>query len=128
MKNKIGIDPIGNNVIIMAESENNVNPGGVILLTAVKKELTKRGIVAAIGDGVVEEISVGDLVIFRPNETKEFTVDGTKFLIVRDFDIFGVIDDPIPDELAAEVADIMADAVEDSGDALWEFALAAESG
>ena len=88
---------LGYRVLIQVENED-VSAGGII-----KPELSepdrRRGIVVALGDGVVNDsgrvldmpVDIGDRVILGPYAVTDYIEDNVLYCLVSAQDIFGII-------------------------------------
>ena len=87
------IKPLADRVVIEPkEAETKTASGLYIPDTA--KEKPQQGIVAAVGPGKKDEameVKVGDVVLYGKYAGTEVTVDGKKYLIVRQSDILAIL-------------------------------------
>lgn len=87
------IRPLADRVVIEArEAETKTASGLFIPDTA--KEKPQQGVVVAAGPGRKDEpmeVKVGDQVLYGKYSGTEVTVDGAKYLIVRQSDILAVL-------------------------------------
>lgn len=87
------IKPLADRVVIEPkEAETKTASGLYIPDTA--KEKPQQGIVAAAGPGKKDEameVKVGDVVLYGKYAGTEVTVDGKKYLIVRQSDILAIL-------------------------------------
>lgn len=94
-----GIKPLGDRVVVQpAAAEEKTESGLYIPDTA--KEKPQKGTVVAIGPGRVENgtridmsVKEGDSVLYGKYAGTEVTLDGDEFLIMRESDIFGVVEE-----------------------------------
>ncbi len=98
----MNIRPLGNNVLIEPEKEEEKTKAGILLPDTAEKGRPEKGKVVAVGPGKTNasgkliplEVKKGDKVLFAkygPTETK--TVDDKKeYLIAKQEDILAVID------------------------------------
>ena len=90
---KTMIKPLADRVVIEPkEAETKTASGLYIPDTA--KEKPQQGIVAAAGPGKKDEameVKVGDVVLYGKYAGTEVTVDGKKYLIVRQSDILAIL-------------------------------------
>lgn len=92
------IKPLGDRVVVQPlEAEEKTDSGLYIPDSAQEKP--QKGTVVAIGPGRVENgtkvdmtVSEGDEVLYGKYAGTEVTLDGAEFLIMRESDIFGVIE------------------------------------
>ena len=92
------IRPLHDRVIVKREDEERKSPGGIVIPdTAAEKPI--RGKIIAVGKGKILEngqvrpldLKVGDHILFGKYGGTEVTVDGEKYLILREDDILGVV-------------------------------------
>lgn len=95
---EIKIRPLGDRVIVKPQEAQEVTKGGIILPdTAQEKPI--EGLVLAVGAGKVSEdgklvpmnVKVGDKVLYGKYSGTEISLDGEKYLIMRESDIFGIL-------------------------------------
>ena len=91
----INIQPLGDRVVVeSAPAEEKTSSGIIIPDTA--KEKPQRGTVLAVGKGKVDEpmtLKVGDTVLYGKYGGTELKIDGKDLLIMRESDIFGIINE-----------------------------------
>ena len=95
----MNLKPLHDRIIIQRVEEEEKTAGGIIIPDAAK-EKPARGKVIAAGEGKVTDngvkvamnVKVGDEVLFGKYAGTEVSVDGVDYLIVRQDDVFGVID------------------------------------
>ena len=93
------IKPLSDRVVVKAqEAEEKTSSGLYIPDTA--KEKPQRGTVVSVGPGRVEngakiEMSVkeGDTVLYGKYSGTEITLDGDEYLIMRESDILGIVEE-----------------------------------
>jgi chaperonin GroES len=92
----LNIKPLHDRVIVRRRAERE--RGGIIIPdTATEK--SQDGEVLAVGDGKLREdgnrqpmdVKVGDLVVFSKYGGSDITIDGEDFLILKEDDIYGII-------------------------------------
>lgn len=87
------IQPLADRVLIQpAEAEQKTASGIIIPDTA--KEKPQRGTVIAVGKGTKDHemtVKEGDVVIYGKYSGTEIDVDGTKYLIMKESDIFAIV-------------------------------------
>jgi chaperonin GroES len=92
------IKPLGDRVVVQPlEAEEKTDSGLYIPDSAQEKP--QKGTVVAIGPGRVENgtkvdmtVSEGDEILYGKYAGTEVTLDGAEFMIMRESDIFGVIE------------------------------------
>lgn len=95
---KINLQPLHDRVIVKAAEAEEKTKGGIILPDTVKEKPIE-GTVQAVGTGKVTEggkvlpltVKVGDKVLYGKYSGTEVTVSGVEYLIMRESDIFAII-------------------------------------
>ena len=94
MANKVGFKPNADRVLVLpAAAEEKTSSGLFIPDTA--KEKPQRGTVISAGPGKKDEpitVKAGDVVLYGKYSGTEITIEGTEYLIMRDADILGVLE------------------------------------
>ncbi|HSD64168.1 MAG TPA: co-chaperone GroES [Ignavibacteriaceae bacterium] len=96
---KINLKPLGDRVIVKPMEAEEKTKGGIILPDTAKEKPIEGTIVAA-GPGKVSddgktiklEVKVGDKVLYGKYSGTEVTVEGEEYLIMRESDIFAIIE------------------------------------
>jgi chaperonin GroES len=96
---KINLKPLGDRVIVKAMEAEEKTKGGIILPDTAKEKPIEGTIVAA-GPGRVSddgkiikmEVKVGDKILYGKYSGTEVTVEGEEYLIMRESDIFAIIE------------------------------------
>ena len=96
--NTIGIQPLGDRVLLKAVTASEQVKGGIIIPDSAK-EKPQRGEVVAVGHGKYDEkgdkikmeLEAGDKVLFGKYAGTEVKLDGTEYLVVKEDDIFAVL-------------------------------------
>jgi chaperonin GroES len=91
--------PLHDRVIVKASQPEEVTKGGIILPDTAK-EKPQQGEVVAVGPGKVAEdgktvpmqLKVGNKVLYGKYAGTEVSIDGTDYLIMRESDIFAVVE------------------------------------
>lgn len=93
------IKPLGDRVVVRPKPAEEKTESG-LYIPDTAKEKPQKGTVVAIGPGRVEngnkvELTVqeGDEVLYGKYAGTEVTIDGEDVLIMRESDIFGVVED-----------------------------------
>ncbi|MDD4892002.1 MAG: co-chaperone GroES [Phycisphaerae bacterium] len=97
---KFKVQPLDDRVLI-EQSEAEERTAGGILLPDAAKEKPQRGEIVAVGQGKLLDdgkraamtVKVGDQVVYGKYSGNEIKLDGTKYVIVRESDILGVLED-----------------------------------
>lgn len=92
------IKPLADRVIVKAKEAEEVTKGGIILPDTVKEKPIE-GVVVAIGSGRVDDngktvpmtVKVGDAVLYGKYSGTEVKIDGEEYLIMRENDIYGIV-------------------------------------
>jgi len=96
----MNLKPLGDRVIVKAAEAETTTKSGLILADNAK-EKPMRGTVIAAGEGKWDEdgekrialdVKVGDTVIYSKYGGTEVKVDGEEFLILRNDDIYAVVE------------------------------------
>ena len=95
----IKFKPVGDRVLVEPIEEQEVKKGGIIIPDTAK-EKPQEGTIVALGTGKKDEagkvipfeVKKGDRVLYGKYGGTEVTVDGDKYLILREDDILGVIE------------------------------------
>ncbi len=89
----MNIQPLADRVLIQpAEAEVKTASGIIIPDTA--KEKPQRGTVLAVGKGTKDHemtVKVGDKVLYGKYSGTEIELDGTKYMIMKESDIYAII-------------------------------------
>lgn len=91
----MNIKPLADRVVIEPSAAEEVTMAGIIIPDSAK-EKPLRGKVLAVGSGTKDEEMVlqpGNIVLFGKYAGTEIELDGEKYLIMRQGDILGIIED-----------------------------------
>ncbi|MDO4558738.1 MAG: co-chaperone GroES [Planctomycetia bacterium] len=96
---KVNIQPLGDRVVVEREDALETTAGGIVLPDSAK-EKPARGVVIAVGPGRVLDngersdfqVKPGDSVIFSSYAGDEFKFGDRKLLLMRESDIFAVVE------------------------------------
>ncbi len=86
----MSLKPLKDRVLVSYMEEAEQSAGGIYIPDAAK-EKPQRGKVEAIG-GEVEEVKVGNEVMFGKYTGDKFEVDGQELLIIKEEDILAVVE------------------------------------
>jgi chaperonin GroES len=94
------LQPLGDRVVVQREESEARTAGGIVLPDSAKDKPT-RGIVVSVGEGKLLDdgargtlqVKPGDRVIFSSWAGESFKVDGEELLLMKEDDIFAVIED-----------------------------------
>ena len=95
---KVNLKPLGDRVIVKPMETEEKTKGGIIV-PDIAKEKPIEGTIIAIGLGKVTEdgklvkleVKEGDKVLYGKYSGTEVTVEGEEYLIMRESDIFAII-------------------------------------
>jgi chaperonin GroES len=88
------LKPLADRVLIEPSPQEERTASGIIIPDTAKEKSLKGKIVAA-GNGKVDEpmtVKVGDTVLYGQYSGTEIKLDGTTFLIMKESDIYGIIE------------------------------------
>jgi chaperonin GroES len=94
------VKPLQDRLVVRRIEEEEKTKGGIIIPDAAK-EKPQEGRVIAIGDGKVLEngqrsplsVKAGDKILFGKYSGTEIKIDGEEHLIMREDDVFAIIED-----------------------------------
>ncbi len=93
------VKPLGDRVLVKPQPAEEKTASG-LYIPDTAKEKPQRGTVIAVGPGRIEdgkhiEMSVkeGDVVIFGKYAGSEIVLDGEEYLIMRESDILGILEE-----------------------------------
>lgn len=93
------LQPLQDRILIRPGKPEETTTGGIIIPDTAK-EKPQQGEIVAVGKGKVEEgkliemtVKVGDKVLYGKYAGTEVTVEGEDLLIMRESDIFAIIND-----------------------------------
>ena len=98
----VKIQPLGDRVVVKALARETVTKSGIVLPDTAK-EKPQEGEMLAVGPGKVLdngkratlEVQVGQKVLFAKYAGTEVKMDGEEYLILRESDIMGIVDNAI---------------------------------
>ncbi|MBN1984155.1 MAG: co-chaperone GroES [Chitinivibrionales bacterium] len=91
------LKPLADRIVVEQLEAEEKTAGGIIIPDNAK-EKPQKGKIVAVGCGRVSEsgqkidmtVKIGDVVLYGKYSGTEVTVDGTKYLIMKESDIFAV--------------------------------------
>jgi chaperonin GroES len=89
----VNVKPLGDRVLVEPAAAENVTAGGIIIPDTAKEKPAK-GTVVAVGPGKKDEpvtVVVGDEVLYGKYSGTELSVEGSDYLIMKESDIYAVI-------------------------------------
>ncbi len=92
------VKPLADRVIVKAIEEQEIKKGGIIIPDTAK-EKPMEGEIIEVGPGrttedgkkITMEVKKGDRVLYGKYSGTEVSIDGKEFLIMRESDIFAVV-------------------------------------
>lgn len=90
---KLKIQPLADRVLVEPQAAEEKTSGG-IFIPDTAKEKPQKGVVVAVGKGTAEEpmtLKVGDEVLYGKYSGTDISIDGTDYLIMKESDIYGII-------------------------------------
>jgi len=85
----MNFQPLGNRVLVERLADATTTASGIIIPDNAK-EKPSHGKVVAISEEV-EDINVGDTVVFGKYSGNELSIDGTEYLIMEADELFGIM-------------------------------------
>ncbi len=97
------IKPLGDRVLVQRLEEAEEKTAGGIIIPDTAKEKPQRGKVVAVGPGRMNEdgkllpmnVKVGDEVLFGKYSGSDVKIDGVEYLIIKEDEIYGIIEGPV---------------------------------
>ena len=89
----LNIKPLADRVLVEHLEAETKTASGIIIPDSAK-EKPQQGVVMAVGAGKKDEpmtVKVGDKVLYGKYSGNEISVDGKKYLIMHESDIFAII-------------------------------------
>lgn len=83
------LKPLGHKIVVERTQAVDKTAGGIVIPDTAK-EKPEQGKVVAVGKDV-EEIKVGDVIVFGNFAATEVKVGGNEYLIVREKEVFAVV-------------------------------------
>lgn len=88
---KMHIRPLGENVLVQPEKQEQKTEAGIYLPETAKEERSQFGRVVAVGESDKIKVKSGDQVIFRLYGGEEIALLGEKYLLTSYKDILAVL-------------------------------------
>jgi len=85
----IPLKPLGDRIVAVKEEAQPKTAAGIILPDSAK-EKSSSAKVEAVGKDV-ENVEVGDIIVYKEYTATEIKVEGTKYLLIREEDILATI-------------------------------------
>jgi len=89
----VNVTPLHDRVIVKPAEKAEKTAGGIIIPDTAQDK-PQQGEVVAVGNGRKDEsmtVKVGDIVLFGKYGGTEIELDGDKFLLLKESDIFAII-------------------------------------
>jgi chaperonin GroES len=87
-------------VVIEPDTPKEISEGGIILPQTSSENTVQTGTVIAVGSGKIEfgnfiptTLKVNDKVLFAKFNLSEVEIDGKKYLIARETDIYAILEE-----------------------------------
>jgi chaperonin GroES len=98
-KTTVSIKPLRDRILVKRLEAEEKTKGGIILPDTAK-EKPQEGKVVAIGTGRIDDngkkidltVKVGDRILFGSYAGNEVRIDGEEYLIMREEEVFGVVE------------------------------------
>ncbi len=90
----MNVKPLADRVLVLPDAAEEKTIGGIIIPDTAK-EKPVRGEIVAVGNGTKDDpmtVKVGDKVLYGKYAGTELEVEGKKYLIMRQSDIFAVVE------------------------------------
>ena len=88
-KGRVKFKPLHNKVVVRVNKPEETTSGGLIIPQSSKAS-TLSGVVVAKGFDV-SQLNIDNRVIFGSNSGIELVLDGEKYLLMEDLDVFGFV-------------------------------------
>lgn len=98
---KLNIQPLADRVLVKVDLAEAKTKGGIIIPDTAR-ESPQKGKVLAVGPGKKDEpmtVKVGDIILYRKHSGTEITMEGEDVLIMKEADIFGIVQKSSKDKL-----------------------------
>lgn len=94
------IRPLGDRLVVERIEQDQKTAGGIII-PETAKEKPKQGKVLAVGPGAKDEngkridmdVEAGDIVLFTQWAGSEIKMDGKEYLVLKESDVIGIIEE-----------------------------------
>ncbi|MBV8939498.1 MAG: co-chaperone GroES [Alphaproteobacteria bacterium] len=104
----MNIRPLGDRLLVERLEEDTKTAGGIIIPDTAK-EKPQKAKVLAVGEGARDEsgkripmdVKVGDTVLFTKWGGSEIKVEGKEFLVLKESDVIGIIEETASKKKAA---------------------------
>ena len=97
----MNVRPLHDRIIVERVEEEDEQRVGNIIIPDSAKEKPQQGKVVAVGKGKIEkdgkvtplDVKAGDIVLFGKYSGQEIKIDGDEYLIMREEEVLGVIEE-----------------------------------
>ena len=97
----MNVKPLHDRVLVERIDEDDQKSAGGIIIPDTAKEKPQQGNVVAVGEGKITDegkrlaldVKAGDKVLFGKYAGNEIKVNGTEYLIMREDDILGIVEE-----------------------------------
>src|SRR3984885_6101979 len=104
----MNIRPLGDRLVVERIEQEDKTVGGIIIPDTAK-EKPKKGKVLAVGPGAKDEngkripvdVQAGDIVLFTQWAGNEIKMDGKEYLVMKESDVIGIIEETKSSKKAA---------------------------
>ena len=83
--------PLKDRVFVKYSEEAEKTAGGIYIPESAKEQ-PQKGVIEAVGSEV-KEIKVGDIILFDKYSGSKINIDNNEYLIIKEEDILGIIQD-----------------------------------
>lgn len=102
------VRPLGDRLVVERIEQDEKTAGGIIIPDSAK-EKPKQAKVLAVGPGAKDEngkripmdVEVGDIVLFTQWAGNEIKMDGKEFLVLKESDVIGIVEESKSSKKAA---------------------------
>lgn len=84
------IKPLGNRILVKRLNADEITRGGIII-PETAKERPKEGLIVAVGDTVLDEVAIGDVILFEDFAGDPLDVDGAPHLLMFEDEMIAVV-------------------------------------
>ena len=97
---EIKFQPLGDRVLVLAETKEEKSKGGLILTDSVQRGTIVQGKFVAVGTGLYSQtgqpipmtVKVGDTILYKKDESSDkVKLEGEEYLLFREHEIIGIV-------------------------------------
>ena len=85
----MNFEPLGDRVLVERVEQKNTTSSGIIIPDSAKEKPLNATVVAVSKE--VEDIAVGDTVVFAKYSGSEITIDAKEYLVMNIDDLLGIL-------------------------------------